>query len=159
MSTHPHATLIRRFYDAFAARDAATMGACYHDEIVFSDPAFPHLVGAEARGMWAMLVARGKDLRVEASGIEADDRGGRAHWDAHYTFSMTKRPVLNRIDATFAFKDGLIVKHTDHFDFWRWSRQALGTPGLLLGWSPMLRKKVQAQAAKGLAEWMRGGAR
>ena len=74
MSTHPHATLIRRFYDAFAARDAATMGACYHDEIVFSDPAFPHLVGAEARGMWAMLVARGKDLRVEASARHTESR-------------------------------------------------------------------------------------
>jgi len=156
---HANAETIRKFYDCFGNKDAEGMVALYADDIEFSDPVFPALKGAEAKAMWRMLCARAADLRVEASDIEGDEHAGKAHWDAHYTFSMTKRPVLNRIDATFAFKDGLIVKHTDHFDFWRWSRQALGTPGLLLGWSPMLRKKVQAQAAKGLADWMRGGAR
>lgn len=154
--THPHAALVQRFYDAFAARDAKAMGACYHNAVVFSDPVFPHLEGERARGMWAMLCARGKDLRVEASGISGDDAGARAHWDAYYTFSATGRKVVNRIDATFELRDGLIVRHTDVFDFWTWSRQALGTPGLLLGWTPMLKNKVRAQAAKGLDAWMRG---
>lgn len=154
--THPHAALVRRFYDAFAARDAAGMGACYHDRVVFSDPVFPHLEGAQARGMWAMLVARGKDLRVEASAITGDEASGSAHWDAYYTFSATGRKVINRIDATFEFADGLIVRHVDRFDLWKWSRQALGPVGLLLGWSPIVRNKVRAQAAKGLDSWMRG---
>ena len=76
---------------------------------------------------------------------------GRAHWDARYTFSATGRKVLNRIDASFEFRDGLIVRHVDRFPFWTWARQALGAPGLLLGWSGFLRAKVRATAAKNLA--------
>ena len=56
-------------------------------------------------------------------------RAGRAHWDATYTYSATGRRVDNRIDATFAFRDGLIVRHDDRFDLWRWARQALGVQG------------------------------
>ena len=59
----------------------------------------------------------------------------------------------NIIRASFKVADGKIVEHSDAFDFWRWSRQALGTPGLLLGWSSFLQKKVQGQAAKSLDEY------
>jgi hypothetical protein len=83
--------------------------------------------------------------------VQADDDSGRAHWEAHYRFSATKRLVHNRIDASFRFRDGLIIEHVDRFDFWAWARQALGAPGLLLGWTPMLRNKVRAQAATKLA--------
>lgn len=152
---HPNAALIQRFYAAFAARDAAGMRACYHPEIVFGDPAFGELRGAQAGAMWTMLLERGKDLQVEVSGIHADDARGSAHWDARYTFSQTRRPVLNRIDAAFEFRDGLIVRHTDTFDFWTWSRQALGPAGLLLGWTPLLRNKVRAAARAGLQAYMR----
>ena len=41
--------------------------------------------------------------------------------------------------ATFKIADGLIVDHVDRFSFWKWSRQAIGTKGLLLGWTPFLR--------------------
>lgn len=147
---HPHAELIERFYAAFARRDWAGMAACYHPEVHFSDEVFD-LRGGDAGMMWRMLCTTGRDLQIETSGIAADDAGGRAHWDARYTFSATGRPVLNRVDAEFGFRDGLIVRHVDRFDFWRWSRQALGLPGLLLGWSGALRDKVRARAAKSLA--------
>jgi len=147
---HPHAQLIERFYAAFARRDWAGMAACYHPEVHFSDEAFD-LRGADAGLMWRMLVTSGRDLTLEYRDISADERSGRAHWDARYTFSATGRKVLNRIDASFEFRDGLIVRHVDRFDFWTWSRQALGMPGLLLGWSSLLRSKVRAQAAKNLA--------
>ena len=84
-----------------------------------------------------------------------DARTGRAHWDAHYRFSATGRLVLNRIDAAFSFNpDGLIVTHRDRFDFWAWSRQALGAPGWLLGWTPLLRNKVRQQAAANLRKFL-----
>lgn len=150
---HPNAMLIERFYTAFAARDAAGMAACYHPDVRFSDPAFPDLRGAAASAMWAMLLARGKDLTVLHSDVSADDHSGRAHWDATYTFSKTGRRVINRVDAQFRFKDGLIVEHMDHFSFSRWARQALGLPGLLLGHTGFLQRKVQDEAAKGLAQW------
>lgn len=153
---HANAALLHRFYDAFAARDAAAMGACYAADVVFEDPAFGELHGDEARAMWAMLCGRAKDLQVTASSIEADDHRGRARWEAIYTFTQTGRRVHNRIDADFEFRDGLIAVHRDRFDFWAWSRQALGAPGLLLGWTPMLRGKVRAQARAGLRRFREG---
>ncbi len=152
---HANAALIERFYRAFQARDGAGMAACHHPDIVFSDPAFGELRGGEAGAMWAMLCSRARDLQVDVSDVRADDAGGSAHWEARYTFTQTGRPVHNVIDATFAFRDGLIVRHADTFDFWRWSRQALGAAGLLLGWTPFLRNKVRATARGALSAWMK----
>ncbi len=153
---HPHAQLIDRFYRAFAARDADGMAACYSADIVFEDPAFGELHGDEARGMWRMLCARAKDLQLAHSDVVADEARGHAHWEAIYTFSQTGRRVHNRIDADFVFRDGLIAEHRDRFDFWAWSRQALGLPGALLGWTPFLRAKVRTQARAGLRKFLGG---
>jgi ketosteroid isomerase-like protein len=152
---HPHEKLIRDFYAAFAARDAKGMAACYHPDIFFSDPAFPNLRGAEASAMWAMLVSRGKDLQIILVEATADTEGGRARWDAIYTFSQTGRKVHNKISATFAFKDGKIVRHLDRFDFWAWAKQALGPPGLLLGWFGPFKSAVRKKADKSLRAYMR----
>ncbi|MBL8046671.1 MAG: nuclear transport factor 2 family protein [Anaerolineales bacterium] len=137
--------LIEKFYTAFQKRDYAGMAACYHPEIAFQDEVFT-LKGKEAPAMWHMLCEGGKDLVVTFSGVEASETTGRAHWDAHYTFSSTGRKVHNIIDAEFKFKDGLIIEHRDRFDFWRWSHQALGPTGLFLGWTPLVRNRVQRTA-------------
>ncbi len=150
---HPNAALIARFYAALDRRDAETMVACYAKDAVFSDPAFPHLDAEGVAMMWRMLCARGKDLHVVASGIDADAAAGRAHWIATYTYSATGRKVVNRIDAAFTFREGRIVRHVDRFDLYRWMRQALGTKGLLLGWLPPVQHAVRRQAAKALAAW------
>ena len=146
---------LKRFYEAFQQRDAATMAACYAPDVQFSDPVFPDLRGAQAGLMWRMLCERGKDLRLEFRDVRADDATGSVHWEAWYTFSATGRKVHNVIDATFTFRDGRIARHVDHFDLYRWSRQALGPAGLLLGWTPLLQNKVRAMAAKGLADYQR----
>jgi ketosteroid isomerase-like protein len=150
---HPNAALLERFYAALGRRDAAAMIACYAPDATFSDPAFPALDAAGVAAMWQMLCARGKDLAVVASGIDADEGTGRAHWVATYTYSATGRRVENRIDATFAFRDGLIVRHEDRFDLWRWLGQALGIKGRLFGWLPPVQRAMRAQAAKTLADW------
>ncbi len=152
---HPNAALIHRFYDSFAALDAEGMKACYHPDVVFTDPAFGELRGAQAGAMWTMLTSRARDLQVSATDVEADDRRGRAHWEARYTFGQTGRKVLNRIDAEFEFRDGLIIRHTDTFDFYAWARQALGPAGLLLGWTPIIQNKVRQTARAGLEKHMR----
>jgi ketosteroid isomerase-like protein len=151
---HRNAQLIHEFYAAFGKRDAEAMVACYAADVEFSDPVFPKLRGDEARAMWRMLCERGKDLRVEASGVEADDRAGRAHWDAWYTFSATGNKVLNRIDATFVFEGGKIAKHTDAFDLYRWAAQALGVKGKLLGWLPPVQSAIRKQGDAGLRAFM-----
>lgn len=136
--------LIEHFYTCFARADAEGMAACYADDVVFEDPAFGRLQGADAGNMWRMLV--NPALKLTFNKVWTDGNRGGAHWEAHYTFSKTGNKVVNRVDATFEFRDGRIVKHTDHFSFWTWSRQALGLPGLLLGWTPFLQNKVRQQA-------------
>lgn len=146
--------LITKFYTAFQNKDVSTMQECYSDQATFSDAAFTDLNAKEVRAMWAMLIKGGKDMRVEFSNVRADAHGATAHWDAYYTFSATGRKVLNQIDAHFVIENGKIVKHTDHFDFYTWSRQALGLPGLLLGWTSFLKNKVRKQASAKLAAYM-----
>ena len=126
------------------------MTDCYHPQIEFSDPVFPLLRGERARAMWQMLLSRAKDLEITASEISADDTHGTAHWEARYTFSRTGRLVLNRIDAQFKFEEGLIIRHADHFDLWKWTRMALGPRGTLLGWSSFVQKSIRSEAARGL---------
>jgi hypothetical protein len=52
------------------------------------------------------------------------------------------------------FKDGLIIEHTDAFDIYKWTRQALGITGLLFGWTSFMHKKIQKQAKEGLIKFM-----
>lgn len=147
---HPNGRLVETFYGAFARRDWSAMASCYHPEVHFSDEVFD-LRGADAAMMWRMLCTNGRDLQLDYRDIQGDAESGSAHWEARYTFSATGRRVHNVIDARFEFRDELIVRHVDRFDFWRWSRQALGLPGWLLGWSPPLRAKVRERAGRSLA--------
>jgi ketosteroid isomerase-like protein len=150
---HPHAQLIETFYVRFAQRDHAGMIACYAPEITFNDPVFS-LSGKRAGAMWHMLCEGGKDLRIVASDIWADDTRGRAHWEATYTFSSTGRKVHNIIDATFELANGKITRHQDRFPLWRWTRMALGTSGVLLGWTPIVQGKVRKTAADRLERFI-----
>ncbi len=152
MPNQDHARLITTFYDAFTKRDAEGMVACYADEVRFSDPVFVELRGAHAKNMWRMLCERGKDLKVEFRDVRADGGTGSAHWEAYYTFRTGKK-VHNVIDATFTFANGKIAEHTDRFDLWRWSRMALGVPGTLFGWTPLLTSAIRREGAKGLLQW------
>ena len=154
---HANAETIRRFYTAFQARDSAGMANAYHPDIHFSDEVFTDLRGAEASAMWRMLCERGKDLRIEFRDVEADDRTGSAHWEAWYTFSATGKQVHNVIDAEFEFREGRIVLHRDRFSFWKWAAQALGPIGWLLGWTPMLKRRVRQRAAKNLQAFVKKG--
>jgi ketosteroid isomerase-like protein len=144
--------LIKRLYAALDRKDGEAMAACYAPDATFRDPVFT-LAGSDVGDMWRMLTARAKDLRCEATDVEADALTGSARWVAHYTYSGTGRNVVNRIGAQFRFADGAIAEHVDTFDLWRWSAQALGAPGLLLGWTPMVRNKIRRQAAATLAKF------
>lgn len=154
--SHPNAELIQRFYTAFQHLDAEAMATCYVDEVRFSDPVFLDLRGAEAGDMWRMLCSRAEGFSLTFDAVQADDRQGSAQWVASYRFSATGRQVVNRIQARFVFRDGLIAEHRDNFDLWRWARQALGAKGLLLGWAPPVQAAIRRQAARGLAQFRLG---
>jgi ketosteroid isomerase-like protein len=143
-----------RFYNAFAARDWRAMGALYADDAKFSDPSFVDLDANEVRAMWQMLVTRGTDLQLEHQVLDETAGAAQVRWTARYTFSQTGRSVVNNITAALQLRDGKIVRHLDVFDFHRWARQALGAPGLLLGWAPFFQRAVQKKARAGLQQFM-----
>lgn len=154
--TDDRVALIDGFYAAFARRDAEAMAACYAANIRFSDPVFTELRAQDAGDMWRMLCERAIDLEITHGGVRVDGDRGQADWVAHYTFSGTGRPVVNRVHATFRFEGDKIADHRDHFDMWAWTRMALGVPGVLLGWSGVLQRKVGKQAMEGLRAWQAG---
>ncbi|MEP7257209.1 MAG: nuclear transport factor 2 family protein [Flavitalea sp.] len=145
-----HEKLIEKFYTSFQKLDAAGMNSCYHNDILFFDPVFQDLHGDKAKAMWQMLCSSAIQFSLTFSKIIADDEYGSCTWQASYIFSATGRKVVNYVNAKFRFRDGLIVEHMDDFDVWKWSRQALGLSGILLGWSPLIKNKISATAAKNL---------
>ncbi len=145
-----------KFYKAFQSHDASTMAECYHKEVIFNDPAFRNLRHEEVCAMWEMLIKRSEgNLTIDYHSVVGNTELVQGIWEAKYNFSKTENEVHNIIHSTMEFKDGLIIKHTDEFNFWRWSKMALGTTGLLLGWTPFLKSKVQKMARKSLDDYMK----
>jgi SnoaL-like domain len=151
---------IQTLYSAFAELDTERMATCYAENASFQDEAFQLQGKTEIMGMWSMLCdavkANGRDVwKLSYSQVQSDGKTGSAHWEPIYRFSATGRMVHNVIDAEFTFDaQGKILSHHDRFDFWSWSRQALGAPGLVLGWSSFLRSKVQQKANAGLRKYL-----
>lgn len=138
--------LIIKFYESFSKADADEMVNCYDSSIIFTDPAFGTLHGNNAKKMWRMLINRNKgNLKITFDNVHANDKTGSANWTAVYLFGETKRKVVNKISATFEFENGKIIKHTDSFSLWKWSRQALGWKGYLFGWTAFMKNKIQKQ--------------
>ena len=147
---------LTKFYSAFANADAATMCECYHPNIKFRDPVFGLLNGNQVCDMWRMLTEKSKgNIKIEFANIEADEYLGAAKWVATYNFSKTNRKVVNRISSQFHFKEGLIIKHTDDFDIWKWSKQAFGISGILFGWTGYMQKKIHEKALLSLKNYQK----
>jgi len=147
--------ILERFYGAFQKGDAATMASLYHPDGYFSDPVFQALTAEEAGAMWTMLIKRSKgNLTIEFHSIEENDDVISCIWEAKYTFSKTNRPVHNVIKTKMTIEDGLIIIHEDRFDFWKWTRMALGQTGTFLGWTPFLKNKVRNQAQTSLQQFI-----
>lgn len=155
---HSNESLIREFYEAFDKKDFKRMQEAYHASATFSDAVFGTLSSAEVKAMWKMLVVSAKDLKVRFGEVKADEQRGECRWEAWYTYTATGRPVHNVIRARFEFRDGKIFGHEDQFNFWRWARMALGTTGLLMGWSPFLTNTVRRIARSRLQRFMKNEA-
>ena len=148
--------LIEEFYSGFAAGNSTTMCSCYHPEVVFRDPVFGVLEANDVKDMWQMLLEKSHGLlHIKFSNVISEDIHGSADWTADYVFSSTRRRIINNIHAEFEFKDGLIYRHVDQFNLYNWSKQALGLKGILLGWTPFFKKKLQQQALQSLRSYQR----
>ena len=143
-----------RFYTAFQKCDYKTMQDCYADKVIFFDPVFEDLVDDEVRSMWEMLCKRANDLSIEFDAVQSEDEYGTCDWIASYTFTKTKRKVVNKIRAHMRFKDGKIIEHSDMFRLSDWCRQALGMPGVLFGKMNWFQKKVRRSAQQNLYDYI-----
>lgn len=147
--------LIIRFYKAFQDGNGETMASMYHADAVFSDEVFQNLNASEAGAMWKMLIERSKgNLKIEFHSIEEKEGSATGIWEANYLFGKTGRKVHNVIRSQMKFKEGKVINHQDRFHFWKWTQMALGIPGILLGWTPMMKNKVRAMARKELNDYM-----
>ena len=146
--------LILKFYTAFQKLDFKTMQACYHDDAVFNDPVFGLLDAAQTKAMWEMLCKRATDFSLEFSDAVSEDEYGTCKWTATYMFGQTGRKVVNVIKAYMKFADGKIIEHSDAFGTWKWSKQAFGWKGWLLGWTNFMQKKIRKRARKNLDDFM-----
>lgn len=149
-----HHQLIEKFYTSFQQLKWQGMVDCYHEEVIFYDPVFENLDARKAKAMWEMLCTGAKDFSLEFSDIKVDEEYGTCNWKATYIFSKTGRKVVNSIKAHFKFHEGKIVEHMDAFDLWKWSRQALGVSGWLLGWSPIVHNKIRTMAKANLEKFL-----
>jgi len=146
--------LIQTFYNAFSRLDYTTMQNCYAADPIFNDPVFGILQGEEVKAMWEMLCKNAKDFTLQPEKIEVEGEYGTCNWTAKYTFSKTGRRVVNKVKAHMRIENNKITEHTDEFDIYKWSRQALGLPGILLGWSGYLKNKIRHDAKGKLKKFM-----
>lgn len=147
--------LIEKFYTSFSNGNAKGMIECYHENITFKDPAFGELKGEKAKKMWEMLLSKkNSTTQISFDNVETTKETGSANWTAKYVYGEKNRKVINIITANFKFKEGKIIEHIDTFNLWKWSQQALGLSGYILGWSPFMKNKIQKTTNKKLAVYM-----
>jgi ketosteroid isomerase-like protein len=147
--------LINKFYSSFQKLDYSGMNSCYSDDIVFFDPVFGLLRAGETKAMWEMLCKNATDFSLTYGNIQhLDDEYSTCDWTATYTFSKTGKKVVNKIKANLRFTDGKIAEHSDAFSLHKWSSQALGFSGWLLGWNSFFQRKIKNQAKRSLLKFM-----
>lgn len=145
---HPHEALIRRFYACLAARDAQGALACYHSEVFLSDPLHPRLRGGLAGDLWRMRLAEAGFEEIALDEVSGDENGAHARWTARAV--VRGRRVTIRGRSMFAFREGRIARHYDHYSLWRWAAQALGPAGAALGWFGPFRWALRTRATRRL---------
>ena len=147
--------LISNFYTSFKSLNADGMNACYSDEIIFFDPVFELLEGNQAKAMWRMLCKNARDFSLTFGNIkDMGDDYYTCDWVATYTFSQTGRRVINNVKAHMKMLDGKIVEHSDGFSLHKWSSQALGLSGRLLGWNSFFQRKIKNASRKKLLAYI-----
>ena len=95
------------------------------------------------------------DLRIELLEHEADGEPRHGALARALHLHADRPPGRERRSCLVsASPGGLIAEHHDEFDFYRWARQALGPPGVLLGWTPLVRSAVRRGARGRLDEFI-----
>ena len=151
---HPNEALVRQLYACLASGDAEGASQCYHPDVLYSDPRFLRLRGEAAAALWRMRLEPETQLEVHLVEATGDAEGATARWSARERFRG--RTVATEGRSMFAFRDGRISRHYDHYSLWHWSAAALGLPGAVLGWFGPFRWAVRQRAARALERFSAG---
>lgn len=147
--------LIEKFFEAFKKLDANAMNACYADDIGFYDPMFDLLKGEQVKAMWQMLCKNASNFSLTYTHItDLGDGYYTCNWEATYLYSITKRKVVNTAKAFFKIENEQIQEHSDAWSLHKWSGQALGYSGKLLGWMGLFRNRIKNTAKKKLLQYI-----
>lgn len=141
--------LIETFYESFQKRDFKGMNQCYHREVLFYDPVFGQMNYQEVCAMWHMLTQGAKKFELTYRMVEADSHFGSVEWHAEYTYKGIMGRinfVQNQVKAKFEFKDNLIYRHTDEFDFEKWIQMALNPWGKFFCKNTFFQSQIQKKA-------------
>jgi steroid delta-isomerase-like uncharacterized protein len=115
----------RSYFDAVAARDAATMAAHWHREGIYDSVPLGVFRGPDAvRRLYQEMFAAMPDMRTTVERITADDRVAAVQWRASGTFSggpfqgiePTGRQIEVRGIDSLEVDDGKILRNTSVYD-------------------------------------------
>lgn len=155
------AQALERFFDAMQRCDTEALRTSYHPALRFDDP----LISTTSVGdrldwcgmLWSPRDADGQRIwQLELEEVRTRGALATARWNLRYRYTPTKRLIDQALHSHFSFDaDGRITTQRDSFDFWRWSRQAHGLLGLLLGWTPLMWDQAREQARASLEDHRR----
>lgn len=146
--------IVVEFYKAFQKADSKSMNLLYHNDLRFHDPVFGELDYQETTAMWQMLCSANQTLTIDFSINDATKNEVRVRWEARYHFGKKKRPVHNIISTHMVVEEQRIKYHTDSFNLYRWTRQAIGWPGAMFGWAPFFKRKIRKMSRNYLQSYM-----
>ncbi len=147
----PNETTIHLFFQSLEKRDYKTLQACYGKNAVYNNPVMGLLDTETTNAMWQLVCTCIPDLKTSYTDIqELDEEYATCLWEENY--SDNKNLIYKKNKAYFRFENGLIIEHTDGFNFYVWCRQTYGITGWLFGWTNFMQKRIQKKARKGLLE-------
>jgi hypothetical protein len=121
---HDNERLIAGLFEALNKHDHIAIAKYYAENAYFEDIAFNLRGRKEIHAMWHLICAT--DISVTVEALSASGSSGKVTVIEKYTFTDTGRPVVNKIEGRFVFRDGLIMEHHDTCDPLAWARQAFG---------------------------------
>jgi hypothetical protein len=145
---HSHESLVRQLFAALAARRPEDAAACYHPEVFYSEPLHPRLRGESVIDLWRMRLAPGEPYDIRLDEASGGGDGAAARWTVRTRVRGREVEIHGR--SLFAFREGRISRHYDHYSLWRWSAQALGPAGAAFGWLGPVRWALRTRARRAL---------
>lgn len=138
----PNETTIHLFFQSLEKRDYKTLQSCYGKNAVYNNPVMGLLDTDTTNAMWQLVCTCIPDIKTSYTDIqELDEEYATCLWKEQYI--NTGKLISKKNKAYFRFENGLIIEHTDGFNFYDWCKQTKGVVGWLFGWTNFMQKRIQ----------------